>query len=102
MTSQLETLRPIVDDECYRPRLFRLSISDDQQALAELLDAQPQIRVYDQLLAQLHDLIRTRYPARRFAASELESSVREYLRDATAEQYGVWAYYPWSSRLVHL
>lgn len=102
MTSALEMLKPSVDDECYRPHLFRLSIPDDRESMTELLKSQPAIRVYDQLHAQLRDLIGTRHPARRLSVPEKESLISEYLRGTTVEQYGVWAYYPWSMRLVHL
>src|SRR5215471_283279 len=88
VTSAIEMLKPSVDDECYRPHFFRLSISDDRESMAELLNSQPAIRVYDQLHAHLRDLIRTRHPARRLSVPEVESLISEYLRDTTVEQYG--------------
>ncbi len=89
-------------DPVYRPQQFHLSTPDDRHAVQELLRDQPGIRVYDSLFTQLRDLIRARYPRRKFSAAELDSLVTEHLGDSPIEEYGTWFYYPWSMRLVHL
>lgn len=86
----------------YRPQQFRLSIADDRRVLEELLWSRPGIRVYDTLLAQLCDLIRSRHPSRKIASADLDSLVTEHLGSSPVEEYGVWFYYPWSMRLAHL
>src|SRR5262249_55544663 len=43
-----------------------------------------------------------RHPARRLSAAQLELLTKRHLHGLTADQYGVWVYYPWSGRLVHI
>ncbi|MBL8206842.1 MAG: Rv1355c family protein [Blastocatellia bacterium] len=86
----------------WRPQFFRLTEVKDQQSLPALLQADPGIQVFDSLPTQLRDLLRTRHPSYKLSAQELEAMTREYLRGWKPEEYGVWVYYPWSKRLVHL
>src|SRR5580704_226770 len=89
-------------EQVYRPQPFRLSLADDRRAVKELFRAQPEIRVYDTVLLQLRDLIRSRNPGRKLESTELDSFVAEYYGAQPVEDYGVWFYYPWSMRIVHL
>lgn len=86
----------------YRPQLFRLSKADDRRGLEELLRSQPGIQVWDTLLIQLRDLIRSRHPNLKVNPAELDSLAMEHLGSTAVEEYGLWFYYPWSLRLVHL
>ncbi len=88
--------------QAYRPQKFRLSTLGDRCALEELLRSRYRVHVYDTLLAQLRDLIRTRNPGRKLVAAELDSLAVQHLGNRSSEEYGVWFYYPWSNRLVHL
>lgn len=90
------------EDPGYRPQFFRLTLQSDAAALAALLRARPRIEVHDTLDAQLRDLLRTRLPAHKLKPAELDAMTREYLRGWPHEAYGVWVYYPWSQRVVHL
>lgn len=107
MTNQLSKLFAECRSEheaelSYSPRLFRLTLRSDAAALEELLRVVPRLQVCDTLDAQLHDLLRTRHPAQKLNPAELDAMTREYLRGWAQEAYGVWVYYPWSQRLVHL
>jgi molybdopterin/thiamine biosynthesis adenylyltransferase len=85
-----------------RPRRFRLSSAEDRRAIENLLQSKAGITVYDTLYTQLRDLIRTRHPSRKISRQELDTLAREHLGPIPAEEYGLWFYYPWSMRLVHL
>lgn len=105
MTPELNTLLQAenpANAPTYRPQRFRLSSAVDRLALEELLRSQPGIRVWDTLLTQLRDLIRSRYPSLKITPAELDSLAREHLDRTPVEEYGLWIYYPWSLRLVHL
>jgi molybdopterin/thiamine biosynthesis adenylyltransferase len=107
MLQSLESLlKPDVEDaddeQTYRPQRFRLSLPDDREALEELFRAKRGIRVYDTLVTQLRDLIRTRQPGRKLVPQELNLRVSQHLGGSSVEEYGTWFYYPWSARLVHL
>ncbi|WAS93802.1 Rv1355c family protein [Nannocystis punicea] len=88
--------------EAWRPQLFRLSVSEDRRSLSKLLDEMPGMQVYDALEEQLIDLIRTRNPSERISDLAARERVRLYLGETAPDEYGVWVYYPWAVRLVHL
>src|SRR5262249_31953443 len=96
---QLQQLQPTT----WRPVLFHLSKKDDRDALCRLLaENAGSIQLCDTLIGQLRDLIRTRHPTRKLSATELDSLTKEHLGGVAADEYGAWAYYPWSRRLVHV
>jgi molybdopterin/thiamine biosynthesis adenylyltransferase/nitroreductase len=77
-----------------------------QPAMRELLDALVEdgrvAQIHDTIELQLAELVETRAPGVEFSAEEL-SQRTELIRQATPiRDYGVWAYYPWSRRLVHV
>src|SRR5215469_3395973 len=86
----------------YRPMLFRLDREQDRLQCSQLLEERPHVRVYDQLQGQLRELIISRTPHHKYSRAELEQEIRVWLGDTPAASYGVWVYYPWSERLVHL
>src|SRR5690606_23769530 len=59
-------------------------------------------KVYDELHGQLKELIKSRHPMRMLSAEETEAAIAAHLAGRPEEDYGVWVYYPWSERLVHL
>ena len=86
----------------YRPQRFRLSAADDRRCLEDLLHSRPGIQISDTVLIQLRDLIRSRHPSQKIAPADLDSLATEHLGSTAADEYGLWFYYPWSMRLVHL
>nr|WP_276598817.1 Rv1355c family protein [Nannocystis sp. SCPEA4] len=88
--------------EAWRPQLFRLGVSEDRRSLSALLDEVPGLQVYDALEEQLIDLIRTRNPSERISDLAARERVQVYLGETPPDEYGVWVYYPWAARLVHL
>ncbi|MDC0718469.1 Rv1355c family protein [Nannocystis bainbridge] len=90
------------ESEAWRPQLFRLAVAEDRRALSTLLDEVPGLQVYDALEEQLIDLIRTRNPSERISDPAARERVRLYLGETPPEEYGVWVYYSWAARLVHL
>lgn len=91
-----------IDRDSHRPMFFRLREPSDRAALEELLKREPRIQVFDELHSQLTELVRTLNPSIVYSKEARDAAARAHLGDAPAEQYGVWVYYPWSARLVHL
>jgi molybdopterin/thiamine biosynthesis adenylyltransferase len=85
-----------------QPQLLRPLISNHRKRLEGLLETEPGITVYDQLTSQLESLLRSRHPGRRITPTELRTLVTEHLQGVPPEEYGIWVYYPWSLRLVHI
>src|SRR5579859_1278201 len=86
----------------YRPLFFRLDREEDQVLFSQLLESGTHMLVYDQLQDQLEELIKARMPQRTYSQADLDQEVSAWLADMPPAHYGVWVYYPWSQRLVHL
>ena len=103
MTTLLEALRSAsaADRDQYRPVFFRPSDAADSARLEDLLKRE-HVTVIDHLHGQLTELVRALNPAIKFAPTDLDRAAKEHLGSTPPESYGVWVYYPWSNRLVHL
>jgi hypothetical protein len=86
----------------YQPEFFRLARPAEAEALQTLLEQNPFIRVFDALTGQLEELVKALHPAQRFTAGQLAEGVSGHLKGVPAEAYGVWVYYPWADRVVHI
>lgn len=91
-----------IDRDSHRPLFFRLANPADKAALEDLLKGEPRVQVFDELHSQLTELVRTLNPSIVYSKEARDAAARAHLKDIPAEQYGVWVYYPWSFRLVHL
>lgn len=86
----------------YTPSFYRLNNSSDQQEFEKLLQDNPQIFVYDEILGQVEELVKSRNPKTVFSKEALTEAAKGFLSNTSWEEYGVWVYYPWSKRLVHM
>ena len=86
----------------YRPMFYRLNQEEDQVRFSQLLESGIQVLAYDQIQDQFGELIKARMPQRAFNQADLDQEVGTWLADRPPAHYGVWVYYPWSQRLVHL
>lgn len=85
-----------------RPLFFRLSNNDDKRKFEELINDNQHVEVYDELENQLEELIKSTNPKVRFSKEQLSKAVREHIGNKPNEEYGVWVFYPWISKLVHI
>ena len=83
----------------FRPEFFDLKI--DKEKLTDLLK-DDSIVVLNTIEKQIGELIKTQTPSERFSIEQLQQKVVEHLNGTDPDDYGVWVYYPWSKRLVHL
>jgi tRNA A37 threonylcarbamoyladenosine dehydratase len=86
----------------YAPVFYRLSNNTDKKKLNELLQTTPNITVFDELLGQLEELVKLRNPKTKFSKNELTDTIKKHVGKTPFEEYGVWVYYTWANRLVHL
>jgi hypothetical protein len=85
----------------YRPHVFNLSQSEDQELLKKLFDANPFIQVFDEIDSQLRELIKLRFPNKKLSESEYATEIEKELNGISKQEYGLWFYYPWKSTLIH-
>lgn len=84
------------------PLFFRIYSENDKNKLEELLKKKPHISIHDQIDTQLDDLIKSKLPKKKPSEEELKKLKKLHIGDLSMQEYGVWVYYPWSERLVHL
>lgn len=92
----------MVVSHCTEPTFFRLDQPHDREALAGLLQREPGLRITDNLLGQLRELVKISGPSRAWDDAALEEAVRQHLGHTEPWMYGVWVHYPWLGRLVHI
>lgn len=85
----------------FRPELLRLKAPRDRERFLALLQL-PGMALDDTLEAQLVELVKSLHPSKRFTHAESLAAARAHLGGCPPEEYGVWVYYPWANRLVHL
>lgn len=85
----------------FKPRFFRLG---DRQQLAEFekLVERDDLFVIDTIMDQLREFIKISNPSGKLSDAELSARAMDHLGGQPPRVYGVWVYYPWSGRLVHL
>lgn len=91
-----------MQENSYQPIFFRNVIQEDNEKRKLLLEQKPYVQIYDSINLQLTDLIKAKFPKQKLNAEEYDIAIRQHLNGIPAEDYGVWVYYPWCERLVHL
>src|SRR6476661_3925366 len=87
----------------FKPLFFNLLDSKQKTAFEELISTQKNLQVYDHIYSQVEELIKCLHPTIVFLPpSELANAVENKFNGLPKEDYGVWVYYPWAQKLVHL
>lgn len=89
-------------DNVYRPLFFRIYNEEEQQRFRELLRTVKDLTIHDQILNQLREYIKIAYFTKLKPGEDPGQFMEEVLGTLTPEEYGVWVYYPWSKKMVHL
>src|SRR5687768_8518054 len=100
---QLEWLRiqQKKDNNLHKPLFYRLNKSADVQEFNKLLNL-PGIRVVDYISDQVREFVKYKNPDKKFSTDELDLEAKQHFGETEPDKYGVWVYYPWSNRLVHI
>ena len=85
----------------FSPVILRLSNAEDRAAYQYLITKED-IFLSNEITGQLSELIKSRRPSERIKPEQYEPAIKEHLNGTDIDDYGVWVYYPWSKRLVHL
>ncbi len=102
ISQQIEALRiqASASFSLFKPTLFRLRQQEQVKDFEKVLQV-PGLYLVDVLFDQVKELLKALNPSVRFSNSELEDEARKRI-GSDPKAYGVWAYYPWSRRLVHI
>lgn len=85
----------------YRPLIYRTNVPENEKALQELLNSVQDIKKYDTIYSQIFELVKLSNPGIH-DKNDLERLVDKHINSIDLNKYGVWVYYPWSKKLVHL
>ncbi len=86
----------------YKPVLLRILNPEDSAVFNELIDKNEVSFFHDEIDEQLKDLIKCQNPSRRITEDDYKDLIKSHINGHDIFEYGVWVYYPWSKRLVHL
>jgi len=100
ITDMLERTKSALNT-LFKPEFYRLTDESAKEKFLNLLSI-PGLCLHDTIKEQLAELIKYRNPSRKFSNEELSQGVLEFFNGRPIEDYGVWVFYPWSNRLVHL
>ncbi len=89
-------------EKVYRPELLFLgSPQDKHRYTALIVEGHVHFR-FDTIEQQMQELFKVRNPAKNPSPEEYDRFIRDQFGGRDADEYGVWVYFPWSKRLVHL
>lgn len=100
LTEKLSTAKK-ADLKSWNPIFYDLNISSDAGAFSTLLDQQKPI-VTDEIFDQIKELVKCQNPRERLSGQKLMDATHEFINGQDLVKYGIWIYYPWSNRLVHI
>jgi hypothetical protein len=86
----------------YKPVFYRLSDFKDETGFLNLLNSNSDLRVHDEIHSQVEELIKCRNPKTVYTKESLHKAASEFFEKTDKDKYGVWVFYPWSNRLVHV
>lgn len=90
------------ESNTFNPVFFRLKNDLEKLKLNGLLESENTIEIFDEILGQVQEFVKSKNPKKIFTKQELKESAEAHLGDSPHEEYGVWVYYSWSKRLVHI
>ncbi|PJA06784.1 MAG: hypothetical protein COX70_08725 [Flavobacteriales bacterium CG_4_10_14_0_2_um_filter_32_8] len=85
-----------------KPIFFDLTTTAQKYQFFSLLAANPSIQRLDEIDGQLAELIKLRNPKKKLTSTEMVQEIEAHLGKTTKENYGVWVYYPWLNKIIHL
>lgn len=87
----------------YKPIFFKLENSLQKKQFEDLISAKSNLHVYDHIIDQVTELIKCLQPTIIFLPpTTLVNAVENHFAGKPKEEFGVWVYYPWAEKLVHL
>lgn len=85
----------------FEPVFYRIK-DQNQKAEFQKLLLLPGIILSDYIRDQIKELIKYKNPSQKFSTNELEMQTKNFIGNSDIDEYGVWVYFPWSNRVVHI
>lgn len=88
--------------DVYKPIILKIDNSIDKLTFETLFKDSKISFVCDEIYGQLQELIKGHNPSIKIKQDEYPELINKHLAGKDIQEYGVWVYYPWNQRLVHL
>lgn len=88
-------------DQTFRPTSFVVDTEAKRSDLHALLAQHPDIGVIDTIASQVRELVKLRNPGI-FTEELFKDGFNKYLSGKHSDLFGVWWWYPWNRKLVHV
>lgn len=89
-------------NETFLPVLFALSQKTDKEKFKELISLKTDKILLDLFPSQKQELFKIRSPKQRLSPVDTEVLYNTWITDRNVEEEGVWVYYPWLNRVIHI
>ena len=86
----------------YKPIFFTLNDESSKKEVVNLLKANPNLTIHDEIYGQLEELIKLKNPKIKYSSERLSQEIDHHLGETPIQEYGVWVHYPWLNKLIHL
>jgi len=88
-------------DLIYKPKILNLTKKPDKDFFNDVFSDSI---IIDQVVGQLAELVKLKNPKLKLdkKPKKIEELITEHLKGISFEQYGLWVFYPWSKKLVHI
>lgn len=86
----------------WKPELLDVNIETDRIRLNALRESGSILEEYDTLDSQVAEWAVCQTPAAKHDPSLLATTLGTLMADRDWDSFGIWAFYPWSGRLVHI
>ncbi|RYE25055.1 MAG: Rv1355c family protein [Sphingobacteriales bacterium] len=85
----------------YKPEILDIKLPADKQRF-EQIAASGFLSLHDEIDGQLRELMKMKNPKVRIKPDEYPAFIEKHLDGRERWTYGLWVYYPWSAKLVHI
>lgn len=86
----------------YKPVFYRLHDFKDETAFLNLLNSNSDLQIHDEIQGQVEELVKSLNPKTIYSREKLTEDAIKHFGSTPKEKYGVWVYYKWSNKLVHI
>ena len=90
------------DQSSWEPIFFDPKNQKDLALLQKTLTEEQSVEIHDEINNQLGELVKTLHPTRKLKGKDLQEAIDKHVGQTPLMLYGMWVYYPWSKRLVHI
>ena len=98
---ELLRIQQTKSNSLYKPLFYKLTETKDRETFEQLLNTAG-ITVVDYIYDQIKELVKIRQPQKRFSTEALELETNKFIGNQNLDLFGLWVYYPWSNRMVHV